>query len=591
MTVQKGFSAVRTELANTLGTFLISEYGAKALSKADLKLYHRHGVDYGWHLPGKPPLRLLLDRAFPYQAPRIALGDETFLLVWPHVERLGLLCVYPAETNIDALSPNQVAAHLIEEARVLVARNKLENHDAAFRAEFQSYWSLATDKNAPIYRSLVRPHGPTRRIRVWRGQSKTSLVRVFGETDEVLCSWLDNANGPSPDEGWKFDDAVLVWLDEPLVPDAYPANASDVEALIRQSAGSERDYGPLLDVSQTADLLIGAPVETGACFGAVYLERPDQKKLQKGFRPGRIPTAHSKRYATSPARQAKKAIVDRVDPAWVHGRDHNRDIEQLGSASALIIGCGALGASVAVLLAQAGLGHFTLYDGQYLDRTNTSRHPLGANHVDQNKAKALAKHLTKRFPHMRGVDDHDAHVDIGVIEKLPGLDSADLVISATGEWASMSLIADAGRSWEIPLQTIWHEPQALAAHSVLTLPNGPCLRCGFNHLGKPLLEATLQDESAVWRQIPACGGAFTPYGAAQLAFTSGFCASEALKNLTATPAGARHSIWVASDEDLAAGAAERSAAFKSEFDTGLHGARVSRPWTLGPECPLCSSHA
>jgi molybdopterin/thiamine biosynthesis adenylyltransferase len=256
----------------------------------------------------------------------------------------------------------------------------------------------------------------------------------------------------------------------------------------------------------------------------------------------------------------------------------------------LVIGCGALGASVAVLLAQAGLGHFTLYDGQYLDRTNTSRHPLGADYVDQNKAKALAKHLTKRFPHLRGVDDHDAHVDIRVIDKLPSLDSADLVISATGEWASMSLIADAARSWEVPLQTIWHEPQALAAHSVLTLPNGACLRCGFDRLGKPLLEATLQDETAVWRRIPACGGAFTPYGAAQLAFTSGFCASEALKHLTATPAGARHSIWVASDEVLAAGNAERTAAFKSEFDSGPHGARVSRPWALGAECPLCGPH-
>ena len=120
--------------------------------------------------------------------------------------------------------------------------------------------------------------------------------------------------------------------------------------------------------------------------------------------------------AWAPARDAASGLVvslepdELIDPAWVHGRDHDGDIGQLESSSVLVVGCGALGASVAVLLAQAGLGHFTLYDGQYLDRTNTSRHPLGADYVDQNKAKALAKHLTKRFPHLRGVDDHDAHV-------------------------------------------------------------------------------------------------------------------------------------------------------------------------------------
>ena len=282
-------------------------------------------------------------------------------------------------------------------------------------------------------------------------------------------------------------------------------------------------------------------------------------------------------------------MVERVDSSWVHGRDYNEDIERLTDTNVIVIGCGALGASVAVLLAQAGVGKMRLFDGEKLDRPNTSRHPLGARQIGENKAKALAEHISGRFPHMRKIEAVPEDLVATNIDIYADISEADLVVSATGEWSSMSLIADAARFWRAPLQTIWQEPQALAAHSVVTFPKGPCLRCGFNLLGKPHFEAIFQNEADVWRQIPACGGAFTPYGATDLAYTSGFCAAESLKLLSATPVRARHALWAASEDRLAQAGARYTEGLIAAFHPSPQGGVFTRDWPESASCRVCAA--
>ena len=254
-----------------------------------------------------------------------------------------------------------------------------------------------------------------------------------------------------------------------------------------------------------------------------------------------------------------------------------------------MIGCGALGASVAVLLAQAGVGKMRLFDGETLDRPNTSRHPLGAHQIGANKATALAEHISERFPHMRKIEAVPEDLTAANIDTSADIRDADIVVSATGEWSSMSLISDTASSWHAPLQTIWQEPQALAAHSVVTFPKGPCLRCGFDPLGKPHLEAILQNEFDIWRHIPACGGAFTPYGATDLAFTSGFCAAECLKILGAAPVKARHAIWAASEERLAQAGARYTDKFIEAFHPSAQGGAFARDWHVSASCRVCAA--
>lgn len=65
-----------------------------------------------------------------------------------------------------------------------------------------------------------------------------------------------------------------------------------------------------------------------------------------------------------------------------------------------IVGCGAIGAAVARLLAQAGVGELLLVDGDELTVANASRHPLGIDHVGLNKATAMAAVLRRQLPHL-----------------------------------------------------------------------------------------------------------------------------------------------------------------------------------------------
>ena len=51
----------------------------------------------------------------------------------------------------------------------------------------------------------------------------------------------------------------------------------------------------------------------------------------------------------------------------------------------VIVGCGSVGAPVAIALAQAGVGRFILLDPDILKPSNISRHPLGAQYLGRMK--------------------------------------------------------------------------------------------------------------------------------------------------------------------------------------------------------------
>ena len=61
-----------------------------------------------------------------------------------------------------------------------------------------------------------------------------------------------------------------------------------------------------------------------------------------------------------------------------------------------IIGCGGLGANAALSLAQAGVGHLELFDGDVVELSNLHRQPFTTDQIGQNKAEALAALIQAR---------------------------------------------------------------------------------------------------------------------------------------------------------------------------------------------------
>lgn len=573
---------------------LVAGLGGRRLTASELESYPSRAPVAGWRLDVKFPDRIrrldvLADRAFPRTEPRVALVDRPDFLTWPHVDKDGVLCLLTGAGEVSPEDPGGVVSFLLGEASGLVEELLTGGLDGDFESEFLSYWDWDRTEGAPPVRSLIAPRGPSRRIRLWRGKT----FYLVADQDAELQSWLDAING---DDGGKhvFEDAVLIWRDRPPRPPAYPRSGTDLLSL---AEGADADLLRAV-VGAQADkpvALIGARTANGVAMGAVLLSpqagrtrgggtRP--AALQKGFRPGHAPAELvGPRLLASAV--AARSSVQRVDPAWVHGRDQDPRQPSLRDATVTVLGCGSLGAPVAIALAQAGVGRLRLVDPDFMTGGIIGRHPLGAKQLNHDKAAALKTRIQQALPHtaveafpMRWQDlAPDAAVFAG-----------DLVVSAIGAWsAEGALNAEhlaGGRA--PPVVYGWIEAHACAGHSVVIGQGGGCLQCGLDTHGRARLTVTAWPENGAVFQEPACGAVFQPYGAVELTNSVSLVAGLALEALLGEAMPGTHRVWAGPERRLRALGGDwsmpwRSLALANPSGGGVH----ERPWPARADCRDC----
>src|SRR5271154_5003798 len=87
--------------------------------------------------------------------------------------------------------------------------------------------------------------------------------------------------------------------------------------------------------------------------------------------------------------------------------------ERLGAATAVIVGCGALGTVQASLLARAGVGTLRLIDRDYIEESNLQRQLLFTEDDARNtmpKAEAARRHLLAANSSVR-IEAHVSDLD------------------------------------------------------------------------------------------------------------------------------------------------------------------------------------
>ncbi len=100
-------------------------------------------------------------------------------------------------------------------------------------------------------------------------------------------------------------------------------------------------------------------------------------------------------------------LTDKVHIDWVISsnwdeeqiRTRGRASVHLTGAKILLLGCGAVGSSVAELLIREGCNQLLVVDGDILDTGNLCRHTLSLNHIYTHKASSLAARLNNLSPH------------------------------------------------------------------------------------------------------------------------------------------------------------------------------------------------
>lgn len=578
---------------------LLAELRARRLAAPDLAVYKGRGYTDGWRIQAEfsdqsRDLDLLVGPELPFVPPAVALADAPPLLTWPHVEEDGVLCLLPNSATV----PNRgdawaVARGLLIDAFGLVEDSITGRTRDDFLREFLSYWNRAIGESARSFLSLVEPRGPSRMVCVWLGAD----MYVVGEDDVAVQSWLRNRHGRRAGP-FKTQPAALLWLDRPLYPEEYPKTARDVWSLTQERVP---DGAPLLSrlaagAPEKTVVMIGAPTENGPCLAGITIIPPQRlsaggglvNPLHDGFRRGRTPPLLvSRRYwqATSPAR---RSAVERADPAWVHGRGRDARHTALAASSVAVVGCGSVGAPVAIMLAMAGVGRILLIDPDVLKRANAGRHPLGEKYVGRPKAAGLAEVLKENYPHLAVEAKVSRWEQVARLEPELLL-SCSLIVGATGDWGAESGLNEwqKGLAGAPPVVYGWTEAHACAGHAVGVIGDGGCLECGFDGSGVPHLQITAW-ENSVQAQEPACGSVYQPYGPVELNHTITLVGELALDLLLGEVKQSEHRVWACRRKFLE----ECGGEWSSEWLKLIGGRQgggftFSREWPKALNCAAC----
>jgi molybdopterin/thiamine biosynthesis adenylyltransferase len=573
--------------------------GARELNPDELREYKAHKFIAGWRLlvnfvDKDRRLDLLLDKQFPRSQPRVGLVDRPEFLTLPHVEKDGVLCLLPESSAVDPFNPRSVAKKILGDACELIEGLVEGTCEEDFREEFHSYWRWSANDEAILISSLIKPSGPSRLIRVWRGKNQY----VVADEESELKHWLGNLYQEMDMAKKTTEPALLLWLPKPLIPSEYPQGTNDLFSLARSHAADKMLEQLVAEGLDRIVVLIGASASSGPCLGGIVVFPPEKKhlpgghpsdKLTKGFRPGKVPHGlFVNRYFGSAG--MFRTVVSRVDSSWVHGRDQDERHGVLREAAVTVLGCGSVGASVAQLLAKAGVGRLMLVDPERLTWANIGRHALGAKCVNQNKAIALSDRIRADFPHILAAEARDQRWEELPESDLAKLSSCNLIVSAMGSWASEGALNEWHNSCSrrFPIVYGWTEPHGSAGHAVAICSQGGCFQCGVDEFGACLMRVTDWPNGATIKQEPACGAVFQPYGPVELENIVNLIAELSLDCLLDGIVSSKHRIWVARKALVDRMGGTWAPEWAKVAQARQQGAFVEeRAWPIRAACPEC----
>jgi hypothetical protein len=151
------------------------------------------------------------------------------------------------------------------------------------------------------------------------------------------------------------------------------------------------------------------------------------------------------------------------------------DVE-LANKQVLLIGAGSLGSTIGLLLAEAGVGGFTIIDHDRLDAANLSRHACDLLDLGREKAVAVADLLRRRCVSAEPVAEDILEMDdVGLLDHVR---RSDLVVASTDSPAVQFVVNEI--SVEVGTQGVFAGAfeRACGGEVLFTNPGeGPCLYC------------------------------------------------------------------------------------------------------------------
>jgi molybdopterin/thiamine biosynthesis adenylyltransferase len=143
--------------------------------------------------------------------------------------------------------------------------------------------------------------------------------------------------------------------------------------------------------------------------------------------------------------------------------------EKLRRAKILIVGCGGIGGTVAIILARSGVGRFVLVEFDRYEPTNMNRQiACFKDTLGRNKAEVIGEQILKINPEAE-IEIHDRFLNHAEIASL--IPEVDIVFPAADDFAfSILIFRDAQRLGKTALLVV---PSGTWANICLISPHGP----------------------------------------------------------------------------------------------------------------------
>jgi sulfur-carrier protein adenylyltransferase/sulfurtransferase len=541
--------AQRTAALAEIAAYLTSTYpSVRPLTEPEAARYESRGLVAAWRLGSvapMPEIDVIIPALFPYALPRIALVEHD--RDTPHTERDGVLCLEQDNAAIDHGRPVGVVEYELARAAQLYSELQSGQHNDDLLRDFERYWShYGTSAAFPVLSLLEGTPATAYATRMPR----LKQVVVIGPSPQSAERWLQNLTGMA-----QLSDRVPVVvcpLTAAPTPSQYPGDGGELVKLLDGLCTPGADLIRTAAQNWPRELIVllslrrpGAPDALGAIRLDVGLSRSQAKRRQKSGQ-----TRQSVSALWLSMAQVERAMVERAEAAWVHGRYTDNERAALSKKRVAVVGVGSVGGRVAQLLAQAGAGNLVLIDPDKFALPNAARHLLGEDSFRESKAEAAAATLRRNLPH---------HDHIGafqstwqrVFESTSGvLTDADLIVSVTGDWNADAALSDLQHSGRLKTTVLygWVEPHACASHGLVLKSDGPCLRCHFSAAG--VADRRVTDWPEAIERVGTCGAIHTPFGAPYLGFTQSLLATMAIDLLTVgMPAGEWH-VWSLPEREI-----------------------------------------
>jgi hypothetical protein len=450
----------------------------------------------------------LADRDFPYSKPQAFIEKFDRTQPQPHFEPLpkfenmARLCLQTSAAPNDPMAAIESA---FVDARELLKANETGAEDHDFDEDFGAYWrhylpagfrdaklhslsSATPGTGVFVYRAGAYYCFPNKvSIRRWHEHLTGGYVR-----DPLHFPIIEMKRLPRPDRYARDHDSLLTMLKRYTV---------DGTAIVGEMLRACPSRLPIIFSATKQD---GSAVKV-----AVELVlRRNERRLPPLKR-----RVHSK--------LADKEVIALYDIAPLNTRNLDEALSRLPNPAAsvrkkvAIIGCGALGSGIAVMLAKAGVSRFILVDNDILGWENVRRHELGAEWVGVAKTTALKTRIERSLPDVEHVSAYACGIQELIASNPSVLDDVDLIICATGDWGT-----DVFLSQKVPLIKrqppilyTWMEAFALAGHAVVNWGVNGRFTDGFDEVGNFKGKAS----AAGLKIPPECGNSTSPFGAVELA--------------------------------------------------------------------------